>query len=185
MDEAGTTGTGRHRRGWLAGLGVGVAALAAGGGWSWWRLNALPVVDAAALDALWQARFEQPDGGTLRLADQRGRPLLVNFWATWCPPCVKEMPLLAQFQRERQAAGWQVVGIAIDKAEPVRRFLQQRPVGFPVGLAGWDTIELSRRLGNAGGQLPFTVVLRADGRLHDRHLGAVDEARLARWADGV
>ena len=62
------------------------------------------------------------DGGKLALANFLGKPLLVNFWATWCPPCVKEMPLLDRFAQEQRAAAWQVVGLAIDKIEPVREF---------------------------------------------------------------
>lgn len=168
------------RRQWLAGAAVGAAALGAGAGWAWWQRR-LPPADAAALADLWALELPRPEGGTLVLAGLRGRPLLVNFWATWCPPCVKEMPLLADFHRAQQAAGWQVVGIAVDKAEPVRGFLARRPVGFAVGLAGWDVVDLSRRLGNPQGQLPFSVVLGPDGSLRHRHLGAVDEALLADW----
>ena len=112
----------------------------------------------------------------------RGRPLLVNFWATWCPPCVTEMPMLDSFHRTRGADGWQVVGLAIDGPTPVREFLRQRPVGFPIGLAGLTAVELTRRLGNAGGGLPFTVVVGADGQVLARKLGALAAGDLAGWA---
>ncbi|MBC7717365.1 MAG: TlpA family protein disulfide reductase, partial [Pseudorhodobacter sp.] len=81
------------------------------------------------------------------MADLRGKPLLLNFWATWCPPCVKEMPLLDAFYQTHRARGWQVVGLAVDSPTPVRAFLERVPVSFPIGLAGMEGSELSRALG--------------------------------------
>jgi thiol-disulfide isomerase/thioredoxin len=106
----------------------------------------------------------------------------MNFWATWCPPCVKEMPLLDQFHRQHRAAGWQVVGLAVDGPTPVRQFLARVPVGFAIGLAGFDGTELSRRLGNERGALPFTVVFGKEGRVLHRKLGEVTPEELATWA---
>ena len=91
--------------------GVAVAAGAAGAGFAWWRTRSGAANEAAAL---WPMRFDRPDGGALTLQSLRGKPLLVNFWATWCPPCVSELPLLDHFHREQQARGWQVVGLAVD-----------------------------------------------------------------------
>jgi len=101
------------RRAWLAG-GVALGAAGAGVGFALWRGGRSDGDAAAAAAALWAMRFEQPGGGELSMASLRGQPLLLNFWATWCAPCVKEMPLLDQFHREHQAAGWRVVGLAID-----------------------------------------------------------------------
>lgn len=129
----------------------------------------------------WSLRFEQPGGGELVLAERRGRPLLLNFWATWCPPCVTEMPMLDAFHRAHGERGWQVVGLAIDGPTPVREFLRQRPVGFAIGLAGMTGVELTRRLGNASGGLPFTVVIGSEGQVLARKLGALDDKDLAAW----
>src|SRR5688572_3890182 len=109
---------------------AGVAA-AAGVGFAWWRSRAA-AGDAAAAQ-LWSLSFQTPQGTQLDLAPLKGRPLLVNFWATWCPPCVEEMPLLDAFWRQHAAKGWQVIGLAIDQPTAVRTFLQRTPVGFPIG----------------------------------------------------
>jgi thiol-disulfide isomerase/thioredoxin len=135
----------------------------------------------ALAGGLWDLRFEQPGGGTLVMADRRGRWTLLNFWATWCPPCVKEIPMLDGFHREHVARGWQVVGLAIDGTTPVRQFLERQPVAFPVGMAGLDGLELVRSLGNTSGALPFTVILDPTGAVVDRKLGELRDADLVTW----
>ncbi len=119
------------------------------------------------------------------MAALRGRPLLLNFWATWCPPCVAELPLLDQFQRDQPANGWRVAGLAVDNLVPVTAFLAKRPVSFAVGLAGMDGIELARTLGNTGGALPFTVIFDRHGQLVQRKLGAIEPRDLKRWSDSM
>ncbi len=170
------------RRAWLIG-GVAAAAGAAGIGSAWWRglANSGTAAAAEALPAdLWSMRFERPGGGELAFAALRGKPVLLNFWATWCPPCVTEMPLLDAYHREHP--GWHVVGLAVDKREPVNEFLQKRGVGFQIGLAGLEGVDLSRKLGNASGALPFTVVFDKTGAALHRKLGAISAADLQDWA---
>ena len=170
------------RRAWLLG-GVAVAAATAGAGVAWWRLRPRGAADGAAAraDALWGLTLDTPTGGELALASLRGGPLLVNFCATWCPPCVEEMPLLDRFFRENSASGWKVVGLAIDQPSAVRQFLARTPVSFPVGMAGLQGTELGRSLGNQTGGLPFTVVIGRDGLIRERKMGQVSPADLARW----
>lgn len=173
--------TTENRRGWLAWAAGGVALASAAAGGLWYaRRN-----DDAATGALWSLRFDRPEGGELVMAQLRGRPVLLNFWATWCPPCVTEMPLLDRFHREAGTSGWQVVGLAVDSPTPVRAFLAKRPVGFPVGLAGLDGVEIARSLGNLSGSLPFSLALDANGKVRERKLGMLHEADLARWRAGA
>jgi len=168
-----------NRRGWIVG-GAAAAAAAAGVGGYFWRSGA-----ARTYEPLWSMRFPTPDGGELVMADKRGRPLLLNFWATWCAPCIKEMPELDRFARDFAGRGWQVVGLAIDGPTPVREFLRQRPVGFPVGLAGFEGTDLARELGNAQGALPFTAAFDSRGRLVQQKLGQTSYDELVGWANGV
>lgn len=167
------------RRAWLAGVGV----LAAAGGAAWYarRAETRLQADAEAAVDLWSQRFARPEGGELVLAELRGRPLLVNFWATWCAPCVKELPELDRFGRSH-AQQLAVIGLAIDSPDAVRAFLQKVPVGFAIGLAGFAGTELARSLGNNAGALPFTVLLNARGETVQRKLGETNVAELERWA---
>ncbi len=100
-------------------------------------------------------------------------------------PEVEELPLLSAFYTENKANGLQLVGLAIDKAEPVSRFLARSPVSFPVALAGMEGVELTRELGNAAGGLPFSVLFDAGGRLRERKLGQLHEADLTAWRAGL
>lgn len=112
----------------------------------------------------------------------RGRPLILNFWATWCAPCVREMPTLQRFHLDHRAKV-QVAGIALDSAGPVNAFLKQHPVDFPIGLAGIEGTELLRQLGNDKGLLPYTVVFDAAGHLMHRKLGETNAAELQSWLE--
>jgi thiol-disulfide isomerase/thioredoxin len=139
-------------------------------------------MEPGAEQALWSMEFDQPDGGALALKSFAGKPLLLNFWATWCPPCVEELPMLNAFYREHAAKGWQVLGLAIDQPSAVRKFLARIPLEFPVGLAGLGGTDLGRSLGNLTGGLPFTVVLGAEGRVLHRKMGQVTPQDLTLWS---
>lgn len=163
-------------------LTVGVASLAAtvGLGVAWQR-HVLHSLSTDAMAALWAAEFQSPSGDSLRLQSFQGKPLVLNFWATWCPPCVEEMPLLDAFHRQNSANGWQVLGLAIDQPSQVRQFLKQFPVSYPVALGGLGGTTLGQQLGNADGGLPFTVVLDAQGNLKQRKLGKLSDVDIKSW----
>ncbi len=170
---------GRSRRRLL--VGAGAAAVVAGAGAAWWARRSTPAADPA-LARLWALDCEQPDGGRLEMSKFRGQPLLVNFWATWCPPCVEELPLIDGFFAQRAGNGFQVVGLALDKPAAVRSFLVKTPVAFPVGIAGMEALSLLRALGNTAGGLPFTMVMKATGEVHTRKMGQISLQELQGWA---
>ena len=160
---------------------VAAVAAAAGGGTAWWRGRPRGDAAVAAPPDLWSLTFPNLDGTTLRMADWRGRPLLLNFWATWCGPCVTEMPLLDRFSKERASSGWRVLALAIDRGEKVGKFVTERSLTLPVALAGAEGIDLSRGLGNTLGALPFSVLFDSPGAPVARQLGALTPELLARW----
>ncbi len=174
-----------NRRVWVAGAAaVGVLA---GVGVAWQR-NAGPAGPAGsgaavdpALAALWGLTLNTPEGGSLALKSLQGKPLLINFWATWCPPCIEELPLLNAFSQQNSANGWQVLGLAVDKLSAVQAFLARQPLAFPVVMAGMEGVALSQSLGNGPGGLPFTVVVGAKGQVLDRKIGRVSPDDLQRW----
>jgi thiol-disulfide isomerase/thioredoxin len=166
---------------------AGVAALGAGASWRLWRTRDAGSSAGAsggdeAADDFWALELPTPSGASLAMKALQGRPLVVNFWASWCPPCIKEMPDLDRFAKDFAGQGWQVLGIAIDQAEPVQRFLKETPVSFPIVLAGNEGLSWVRRLGNPAGGLPFSVQMDANGRIARRKLGATTFDELAGWA---
>jgi thiol-disulfide isomerase/thioredoxin len=167
-----------RRRRLLIASAVGVAAAAAGAGWGWRRHSAA----GGVADALWQASFPGLDGRPLAMSSLRGKPLVLNFWATWCAPCIKEMPQFDRFHQAYAARGWQVVGLAIDTDTAVAEFLKRTPVHYPLAIAGMEGAELMLALGNGHGALPFTVVLDADGGLLAKRLGETRYDELVGWA---
>jgi thiol-disulfide isomerase/thioredoxin len=183
------------KRRWLL---TGAVAGSAGLAGAWWRNRQGPegrvLGEAASSTAapgtpgssdIWQSSFPQPGGGPpLVLAALRGRPLVINFWATWCPPCLREMPALGRFKREFANQNWQVVGLAVDQEKPVLAYLAQHPAGYPIALAGLQGVDLSRAWGNSSGGLPFTVVLDKMGQVAHTHLGEASYAQMAAWANG-
>ncbi len=173
---------------------AGVAAAAAGIALSWRRHSAEeaplvavpgPAAPPAPAADLWSLRFERPAGGELVMAELRGKPVLVNFWATWCAPCIAEMPMLDQFQRDHAAQGWRVVGLAVDNPEPVRDFVKRRNLEFAIGILGFAGSELARELGNNSGALPFSVVFDRQGQPRHRKLGALKPEDLTSWVKSV
>jgi thiol-disulfide isomerase/thioredoxin len=163
---------------------AGATAAGAGVGWNLWRQPPPVVLDENTL-AFWQASFTQPQGGDLAMRSMFGRPVVLNFWATWCPPCVKEMPELDRFAKAFASQGGHVVGLAVDNPTAVRQFLAKTPVGYAIGLAGFDGTELSRKLGNTTGALPFTAMFDRQGRIVQRKLGETTHDELLGWAKAL
>lgn len=133
---------------------------------------------AAALppDPFFAHVFADTQGAQVELAQYLGKPLVLNFWATWCPPCVKEMPDLDALQKKH--AGVQFVGLAVDTSANVQKFTKKVQVDYPLLIAGHGGIKLMRGLGNKNGGLPFTVVFDEKGRVATQILGQIKPEEL-------
>jgi thiol-disulfide isomerase/thioredoxin len=170
-------------------VGVAAAAALAGAAVAYWQDQKLATSETSApqkpvsgdLTDLWQMQFDTPDGSKLAMQSLKGKPLLINFWATWCPPCVEELPLLERFYNENKAKSVQIVGLAADKPDAVRAFLQKLPLTFSIGITDLSGIALSKSWGNLAGGLPFSVMLTADGRVMQRKMGKLSEDDLKTW----
>ena len=127
-----------------------------------------------AIEQLFSMQLTDPTGAPMPMSQFRNKRLVVNFWATWCPPCVEEMPELSEMAHEFNDKDVEFVGIAIDQPANVGKFLQKVPVKYPIAIAGSAGLAMVTALGNAQGGLPFTLVLNTDGTVRERYLGKVE-----------
>ncbi|AXF16235.1 TlpA family protein disulfide reductase [Paraburkholderia caledonica] len=138
-----------------------------------------------AVAQLWAAPVTTADGKPGSLSVLKGRPIVVNFWASWCGPCVEEMPALSQLQRDYAKKGIQFVGLGVDSEKNVQAFLQKVKVAYPVYVTGFGGADLARSFGNTAGGLPFTVVIDAKGNIRSTKLGQIDPVALKQTLDAL
>jgi len=123
------------------------------------------------------------DGMPVQFPDRfKGKPLLINVWASWCGPCVEEMPELARFAAAHADTGPQVVGVALDTPEAVQEFLGNVPVYYPIVIDTPGPADAGVLLGNGDGLLPYSVLVDARGRLLKQKLGPFQPGEIERWA---
>ena len=103
------------------------------------------------------------DGNTRSISEWSDRRVLINFWATWCAPCKKEMPMLQTMHLNKEEYGIQIIGIAVDHNEPVRDFINEYGIEFPILIGQSKAYEIMQQLGNTATTLPYTVVVEPDG----------------------
>ncbi|MEW6346354.1 MAG: TlpA disulfide reductase family protein [Pseudomonadota bacterium] len=139
----------------------------------------------SAVTQLWAAPVTNPDGKPQSLSLFKGHPVVINFWASWCGPCVEEMPALAQLHREYAKKGIEFVGLGVDSGKNVKTFLQKVPVDYPVYVIGFGGADLARAFGNNAGGLPFTVVIDAKGNVRSTKLGQIQPNELRHTLDAL
>jgi thiol-disulfide isomerase/thioredoxin len=130
-------------------------------------------------DTLPDIAFTDRGGATRHLSDWKGRPMLVNFWATWCGPCQDEIPLLEQLSRDRAKQGLQVVGVAVDSRAAVLEYARRAAIQYPLLIGEQPGLKAVRALG-MDEVFPFSVFVDARGRIVTLKIGALraDQARL-------
>lgn len=129
-------------------------------------LVALPFIAAGQSGNAPALALKDLRGRTVHISDYKGKVVLLNFWATWCPPCRAEMPDLIKWQREFQGKGLQVIGITYQPTElrEVRRFIRSIKVNYPILIGATQT----KNLFNSGEILPITVVIDREGNVRER-----------------
>ncbi|CAB3738760.1 Thiol-disulfide oxidoreductase ResA [Achromobacter animicus] len=170
----------------LLSAAVAVAATVAGGYTLMGRKPKNDVVPADAGDpvaGLMQMQLPDLNGASHSLAGWKGQPIVVNFWATWCAPCIKEMPALDALQKKYPQVRF--VGIGVDSAANMQKFVEKVQVSYPLWVIGAGAIDTLRKLGNPSGGLPFTIVFNADGSINRKILGEVQPDDLDRTLSGL
>ncbi len=125
--------------------------------------------------------FTMPDldGETRSITEWDGQVVVLNFWASWCPPCREEIPLFNELQARFGDRGVQFVGVAVDRREPVMTFIEEQPLGYPTLLGFTSGREVQARYGNEAGTLPYTVVIDREGMIRHVFPRQVHEGELA------
>jgi thiol-disulfide isomerase/thioredoxin len=129
-----------------------------------------------ALAQLFTQTLPDPAGQPQPLSKWQGKPLLINFWASWCGPCVEEMPALEALHKEMPSL--QIIGIGVDSAPKISEFAAKLKIDYPLYVAGSNAISVMRDLGNTVGGLPFTLLVGADGTIQQTYIGALDFDKL-------
>jgi thiol-disulfide isomerase/thioredoxin len=166
-----------NRRQWIMIGGISLLALLAGVFSSQW-ISQTGLASDPSIKAFFANPWQTPDGKPANSENWRGKVLVLNFWASWCPPCVEEMPSLDRIAQEYASKNVLIVGIGIDSPSNIREFLQKTPVSYPIVLGGLEGSNLSKQMGNTQGALPYTVVINSKGKSIYTKLGKISEEEL-------
>lgn len=139
---------------------------------------AVTVAQADPAAALFEARFNDLNGTMQPLSQWRGKILVVNFWATWCPPCREEIPEFIRLQDKYGQQGLLFIGIAIDQKDKVQAYADEMGINYPILLGELEAIDLAKRAGNRLGGLPYTVIIDRHGKIAASEIGGLTQAKL-------
>ncbi len=166
-----------NRRQWMIIVTISLLALMAGVLTSQW-IYKTGLASDPAVKAFLTNPWQTPDGKAIDTQKWQGKVLVVNFWASWCPPCVEEMPTLDKLQQDFLQQNVLFVGIGIDSPSNIRDFLSKTPVSYPIVIGGLEGSNLSKQLGNSQGALPYTIIIDAKGKSTYSKLGKITEDEL-------
>jgi thiol-disulfide isomerase/thioredoxin len=125
---------------------------------------------------LFASRLPNPDGVSQNFNQYKGKIIVLNFWATWCPPCREEMPELSELSTEYKNKNVVVLGVAVDELALVKEFSITTPVSYPLFAAENEGMELGSNLGNDKGVLPYTVIINQSGEIVDTYFGRINKS---------
>jgi len=163
-----------NRRQWIIIAAISLLALLAGVATSQW-IYKTGLASDPAVKAFFANSWQAPDGKTVDTQKWQEKVLVVNFWASWCPPCVEEMPTLDKLQQEFLQQNVLFIGIGIDSPSNIREFLSNTPVSYPIVIGGLEGSNLGKQLGNSQGALPYTIIINAKGKATYGKLGKINE----------
>ena len=182
------------RRNLITAAALGAGAFAAGFAVSRWRRATAPSLGAAADETGWNAtggrvirassandspetapdfHFTDQHGVERRFSDWRGSPRVVNFWGTWCPPCVHEIPALIAVQDSFRTRGVRIIGVAVDEPDGAFAMAKELGMNYPTMADPRQSIDLLHEYGNRAAALPFTAFVDSEGLIRDRFVGAL------------
>jgi len=166
-----------NRRQWIMISGISLLALLAGVFSSQW-ISQTGLASDPSIKAFFANSWQTPDGKSANSENWRQKILIVNFWASWCPPCVEEMPTLDKIAQDYASKNVLIVGIGIDSPSNIREFLEKTPVSYPIVIGGLEGSNLAKQMGNTQGALPYTVIINQKGKSIFTKLGKISEEEL-------
>jgi thiol-disulfide isomerase/thioredoxin len=171
-----------NRRQWIIITAVSLLALLAGVVSSHW-ISQTGLASDPSIKAFFANSWQTPDGKPANSENWRNKVLVVNFWASWCPPCVEEMPALSKTAQEYADKNVLIVGIGSDSPSNIREFLEKTPVSYPIVIGGLEGSNISKQMGNTQGALPYTVIINPQGKSIYTKLGKINEDELKKAID--
>ena len=173
-----------NKRQWALLISAGLIAAILGIGLSSFKHRTTEAKDQA-VELFLKEELKGPDGAIHATKEWRNKILVLNFWASWCPPCVEEMPTLAKAYSLYKDKNVLFVGIGVDSPSNIRQFLEKTPINYPITVNPIEGVNWAKNMGNPSGGLPFTVLVDEKGVIKKTKLGKISEDELKSWLDSA